>query len=84
MAGAEKWWAGMAVNGREPGAAQILLAGHFHSMQISNFTEDRWIMFGPSLEQQSTWFAEKTGTTARAGVLTFDTEHGTPMNITVH
>ena len=83
MNGAKRWWADMTVNGREPGAAHILLAGHFHSMEMANYTENRWIMFSPSLERQSTWFAEKTGTTARAGVLTFDTEHGTPMNITV-
>lgn len=83
MQGAEKWLSGMAVNGHPPGAAHILLAGHFHSMQVSNFTENRWIMFGPSLERHSTWFREKTGSTARSGVLAFDTENGTPFNMSI-
>lgn len=83
MQGAEKWLSGMAVNGHPPGAAHILLAGHFHSMQVSNFTAEKWIMFGPSLERHSTWFQEKTGATARSGVLAFDTIDGTPLNMSV-
>lgn len=85
MNGAEKWWSGMSVNGREPGRAQIMLAGHFHSMQISNFTKDKWIVFSPALENQSTWFAEKTGTSSLAGVLTFHTDdRQVPYNFTLH
>lgn len=83
MQGAEKWWQGMTINNQPPGAAHILMAGHFHSMQVSNFTADKWIMFSPSLERKSTWFNERTGTTARAGILTFDTRDGTPTNITI-
>lgn len=83
LAGAEKWWAGMTVNGREPGAAHILLAGHFHSMQVANFTKDKWIMFSPSLERESTWFAQKNGSSSKRGVLAFDTINGTPYNIGV-
>lgn len=83
LSGAEEWWSGMTVNGRAPGAAQIMLAGHFHSMQVSNFTADRWIMFGPSLETQSTWFAESTGASSKPGVLVFDTADGEPMDIGV-
>ena len=84
MAGAEKWWSGMAVNDRAPAAAQVLLAGHFHSMQVSNFTKDRWIVFGAALENESAWFANKTGTTSRAGVVSFDTVDGTPTGIGIH
>lgn len=83
MNGAEKWWSGMSVNGREPGRATILLAGHFHSAQISNFTKDKWILFSPSLETQSTWFAEKQGSSAKSGVLTYLTCEGEPFAITV-
>lgn len=83
MQGAEKWLSGMAVNSHPPGAAHILLAGHFHSMQVSNFTSKKWILFGPSLERHSTWFQQRTGSTARSGVLAFDTEDGTPFNISV-
>ena len=81
MNSAKRWWADMTVHGREPGAAQILLAGHFHSMEIANYTENRWIMFGPSLEQESNWLAQKNGASSRSGVLVFDTDSGTPLNI---
>lgn len=83
LAGAERWWEGQTINNHAPGAAHILLAGHFHSMQVSNHTENRWIMFGPSLERHSTWFQQKTGATARSGVLAFDTIDGTPFNMSV-
>ncbi len=82
--GAEKWWSGMTVNGRDPGAANVLMAGHFHSMSVTNFTRDKWIMFSPALETQSTWFAEKTGSTSLNGMLVYDTLGGQPFNIGVH
>lgn len=81
--GAEDWWSGMTVNGRDPGAAHILMAGHFHSMSVANFTRDKWIMFSPALETQSTWWAEKTGGTSLHGMLTYDTIGGQPFNIGV-
>ncbi|RAV34901.1 metallophosphoesterase [Corynebacterium heidelbergense] len=83
MTGAEKWWSGMAVHGRAPGRAQVMMCGHFHSMQVSNFTADKWIMFGPSLETQSTWFAEKSGASSKPGILAYDTINGVPTNIGV-
>ena len=83
MTGAERWWADMTINGHAPGAAQILLAGHFHSAQISNYTENRWILFGPSLERHSNWIQQRSGATSRSGVLAFDTENGTPFNMSI-
>lgn len=83
LTGAARWWEGQTINNHAPGAAHILLAGHFHSMLVSNHTENRWIMFGPSLERHSTWFQQKTGATARSGVLAFDTIDGTPLNMSV-
>lgn len=81
MKGAEKWWSGMTINGHAPGAAHILLAGHFHSLQISNYTADKWILFGPSLERHSNWIQQRTGATSRSGMLAFDTENGVPFNM---
>jgi predicted phosphodiesterase len=83
MSGAEKWWSGMTVNGQPPGAANILMSGHFHNMQVANFTSDKWIMFSPSLETKSVWFHEKTGNTSTPGILAYDTIGGRPVNITV-
>nr|DAK57368.1 MAG TPA: DNA polymerase II small subunit [Caudoviricetes sp.] len=83
MKGAENWWAGHIANGRHPADSHILLAGHFHNFQAANWTKDRWIMFAPSLETESTWFANHTGTTSLPGALTFTTTNGTPHNIRI-
>lgn len=83
MKGAENWWSGHIANGRHPQAAHILLAGHFHNFQMENWTRDRWIMFGPSLEDESTWFANKTGATAKPGALVFETLDGDPFNVRI-
>lgn len=83
MAGAEKWWAGMTVNNQPPAHAHILMSGHFHNTQIGNFTANRWIMFGPSLETKSVWYHEKTGTTSKAGILVYDTDNQQPTNIRI-
>lgn len=83
LQGAEKWWQGQAVNGRPAGAANILLAGHFHNALISNFTRDKWIMFGPALENESTWFANQTGNSSLPGILTFEMENNIPTNMKV-
>ncbi|XOJ10542.1 hypothetical protein ACMXZU_04520 [Corynebacterium striatum] len=83
LKGAENWWAGHIANNRHPAKANILLSGHFHNFQAANWTKDRWILFGPSLENESTWFANSTGATSRPGVLTFETVDGEPRKIEV-
>lgn len=79
MAGAEKWWSGQIVSGRPASKAQVLIAGHFHNFQMSNTAHDRWVIFGPSLETESTWYTNKTGSTSRAGVYAFEMLNGAPL-----
>ena len=79
MKGAEKWWNGQIVNGRPAEKAQVLIAGHFHNFEMSNFTHDRWIVFGPSLEDESVWFSNKTGSTSRPGVYAFEMIDNSPI-----
>ena len=81
--GAEKWWAGQITNDRPAAAGEILLYGHFHGFRAWNYTAKRWILSAPSLETQSTWFANATGATSLPGVLVFDAADGVPKNITV-
>lgn len=83
MKGAENWWAGHITNNRHPVSAHILLAGHFHNFQAANWTKDRWILFAPSLETESTWFANSTGSTSKPGALVFTTRNNQPTNITI-
>lgn len=83
LPGAEKWWSDHIMNSRPEGAAQILIAGHFHTFQMLNATKDRWILFAPGLETESTWFANSTGSTSKPGVLAFDAVEGEPRNVSV-
>ena len=83
MKGAENWWAGHIANGRHPKDSHILLSGHFHNFQASNWTRDRWILFAPSLENESTWFANSTGSTSLPGALVFTSRDGIPMGICI-
>lgn len=83
MKGAENWWAGHITNGRHPKDSHVLLAGHFHNFQASNWTRDRWILFAPSLENESTWFANSTGSTSQPGALVFESRDGMPSNIRI-
>lgn len=82
--GAEKWLSGQVMNGRDASAARVMLCGHFHNMQVANVTADRWIMFGPALEHQSSWLANVNGASAKSGVLAFDMKNGVPVNIGVY
>ena len=83
LRGAENWWAGMSASGAPAGAATILMAGHYHSPLVANYTRSKWICFGGALEDKSTWLNEQTGTTSQPGMLTYLTELGTPTEFTI-
>jgi transposase len=70
------WWAGQD-HGRMPTwDADILLAGHFHSMRIYQSGDGRWVFVGPSSDPGSSWYSNLTGQQSVAGMLTFFTEKG--------
>lgn len=70
------WWAGQD-HGRMPTwDADILLVGHFHSMRIYQSGDGRWVFVGPSSDPGSSWYANLTGHTSVAGMLTFFAENG--------
>ena len=81
--GAESWWAGMSASEAPAGNANILMSAHFHSPLISNFTRNKWIMFGAALEDKSTWINESNGASSRPGMLTYLTSNGEPYEISV-
>lgn len=83
MKGAQEWWSGHIANDRDPARATILLAGHFHNFQARSWTSKRWVLFAPSLETESTWFAATNGTSSRPGVLTFVTDGGEPKEMEI-
>lgn len=83
LKGAENWWAGMSVSGEPAGAAHVLMAAHYHSPLIANYTRNKWICFGAALEDKSTWLNEQNGASSQPGMLTYLTEKGTPYGFTI-
>lgn len=81
--GAENWWAGMAASGAPAGSAHILMAAHYHSPLVANYTRNKWIMFGAALEDKSTWLNESNGVSSRPGMMTYLTDKGEPYDISV-
>lgn len=81
--GAETWWAGMSASNAPAARANILMAGHYHSPVVSNFTRDKWICFGGALEDKSTWLNESNGATSQPGMLTYTTFKGKPRNFSI-
>ena len=83
LKGAENWWSGMSVSGAPAGAAHILMAAHYHSPLVSNYTRNKWICFGAALEDKSTWINEQNGASSQPGMLTYLTDGGTPYGFTI-
>ena len=83
LKGAENWWSGMSVSGAPAGAAHILMAAHYHSPLVSNYTRNKWICFGAALEDKSTWLNEQNGTSSQPGMLTYLTDGGKPYGFTI-
>lgn len=80
---AVNWWSGHGFSDRPAGRAQILLCGHYHTHHVLNAAKDRWVLFGPALEDASVWFANKTGASGNPGIMYFDLRGTTPVGITV-
>lgn len=76
------WWARQD-HGRRPGwDADILVMGHFHTMNVGHSGNGRWIVSCASSDNGSTWYTNKTGETSVAGITTFSVDHGRfPRNI---
>ena len=83
LKGAENWWAGMSVSGAPAGAAHILMAAHYHSPLVSNYTRNKWICFGAALEDKSTWLNEQNGASSQPGMLTYLTDGGKPYGFSI-
>ena len=83
LKGAENWWSGMSVSGAPAGAAHILMAAHYHSPLVSNYTRNKWICFGAALEDKSTWLNEQNGASSQPGMLTYLTDGGKPYGFAV-
>lgn len=71
--GLGKFWQGQS-HGRMPlAAADIFLAGHFHSFRVQQSGDSRWLMVSPTSDNGSSWFTNRTGERSQTGMLSFIT-----------
>ena len=77
------WWAGQAVHGRPAGSSNLLCAGHYHSFRNMQISADKVAIMSPSLEVESSWFAETTGARSKRGAVTYITNNGEVTRVSV-
>lgn len=64
----KRWWQEQG-HGRQPiGDADVLLAGHFHHLNVHR--ETRTFIQVPALESESTWFKHRHGAVSQPGIVT--------------
>lgn len=70
-----QWWSGQHWGDHDPGKADILLCGHFHTgvYEQQNF---KHFIRTPSFEKESTYFRHKTGLVGNPSAVTFLTKDG--------
>lgn len=73
--GAMKWWAEQTFHGQNPGGAQLLVHGHYHTFELEA-TQNRMRICSPSLDGGSNWYRERTGAESRRGALIYVTRAG--------
>lgn len=71
-----EWWSGQHWGDHEPGKADILICGHYHTgaVEQENF---KHMVRTPSFEQESTYFRHRTGKVGNPSAVTFLTKDGT-------
>lgn len=72
-----EWWKGQAFGLRDGlSEARILVSAHFHHLTVTEHVAEedgagRWHFQTPAMDGGSRWFADLTGSTSKAGTLTF-------------
>lgn len=75
---APAWWAKQTHGGQPVGAADILIAGHYHHLNIlptgrNPYTgRSKWFLQAPTLDNGSDWFRNVAGDDSDPGMLLFD------------
>ena len=76
--GAPKWWASQQHGGQPIGSADVLVAGHYHHLEIlptgrnPHTGKSKWFLQAPTLDNGSDWFRMRAGEDSDPGLLVFD------------
>jgi len=69
------WWAAQAFHGQNPGTADVLVHGHYHTWELET-TDNRARIQSSTLDGGSNYYREMRGTEARRGALVYLTAGG--------
>ncbi|WP_280273398.1 hypothetical protein [Nocardia wallacei] len=72
---AMEWWAGQAFHGQNPGAADVLVHGHYHTWELET-TDKRARIQSSTLDGGSNYYREQHGVESRRGALIYLTRGG--------
>ena len=61
----------------------ILLTGHFHSLNVYQ-SGGRWVIVCPTSDNGSSWFTNLTGEHSQAGILSFTARNGMWANLNIY
>lgn len=76
--GAPMWWGKQQHGGQPIGAADILVSGHYHHLQVlptgrnPYSKRSKWWLQAPTLDNGSDWFRNLSGDDSDPGLLVFD------------
>lgn len=71
-----EWWAKMDHGRRTGWDADILLMGHYHTFDVQQSGDGRWIISASSPDPGSEWFSKMTGKASKRGLTTFSVRDG--------
>lgn len=78
------WWAKQS-HGRRPGwDADIFVFGHWHTPNVGQSGNGRWIISATASEPGSDWYTNKTGESSVKGVTGFAVKDGKWFNYTIY
>jgi len=78
-----EWWKGQTFGEYAPGAADILLSGHVHHLQVEQSGKKTSIRV-PALEEASNWYRHQSGEAPNPGLVTLLVKDGEMLNMSVH
>lgn len=77
-----QWWAEQTFGKNSPGAADILLTGHYHTFHVDTDSGRTWIQ-GTTLDGGSDWYQDARGSSSTPGVVVFLLKAGRVTNMGV-
>lgn len=76
-----EWWAKMDHGRRTGWDADILVMNHYHTFDVQQSGDGRWIISGSSPDPGSEWFSKMTGKSSKRGLTAFTVRDGEWLDV---